>query len=166
MMKRCLKNLTFSLLGVLLLVPVVSGSSGPISASGTFVVIADAILSVQSFGGVTVLKVTHVSQWTGTFKGKSVINDETIIIFPNGMAIDRGTGKFVTDDGTGTADHAYIAVGSIGPDGLYGTADDTETGVYIMDNGTGSLAGVEGHGSFTGVFGGTYDGLVSFKNKP
>jgi hypothetical protein len=166
MMKTCLKNLKFSLLGILLLVPVISASSQPTAASGTFVVIADAILSIDSSGANTVLTTTHVSQWTGTFKGKSVINHETITIFPDGSVTDTGFGTFVTDDGTGTADHRYFAVGNIGPDGQYGTADDTLTGVFFADNGTGSLAGIRARGKFTGVFSGTYEGTVSFKDKP
>jgi len=165
MMKTCLKNLRFALLGVLVLVPVLSASSEPQAASGTFVVIADAILSVESCGANTVLTTTHTSQWTGTFQGRSVINHETITIFPDGSATDRGFGTFVTDDGNGTAEHSYFALGNIGPDGQYGTADDTLTGVFSVDNGTGSLAGIHSRGTFTGVFSGTYEGLVSFKDK-
>jgi hypothetical protein len=107
--------------------------------------------------------VTHTSEWTGTFKGRSVIDHEKIVIHPDGSVTDRGFGTFVTDDGRGTAAHSYFAAGNIGPDGQYGTLDDILIGVFSMTNGTGSLEGVSAQGTFNGVFSGTYEGVVDTK---
>jgi hypothetical protein len=157
------ERLRFSLLGMLLLVPVVSASSEPMAASGTFVVTKYSILSTRSSGGNTILTVTHTSEWTGSFKGRSVIENEKIVIHPDGSATDRGFGTFVTDDGMGTAAHSYFAVGHIGPGGLFDTSN-TEIGLFSMDNGTGTLEGVHARGTFNGVFGGTYEGIVRIKD--
>jgi hypothetical protein len=135
-------------------------ASAPTPASGTFIIVASSIENISFAGGNTMLTTTHVSDWTGTFVGTSVITKESYIVHPNGVITGQGEGTFITEDGLGSAVHRYATFGNVGPDGMYGTPDDVLHGYYTIEQGEGTLAGVHAEGTFTGEFFGTYDGSV------